>query len=60
MDCDAQIIFNALPQCLSSHCVVPEGIHTPPPLSGGQGKFQGEGGIRGGGVLLTKLFFQGV
>ena len=59
MDCDAQIIFNALPQCPSSHCVVPEGIHTPPPPSGGQGKFQREGGIRGGGVLLTELFFPG-
>ena len=58
MHCIAQIIFNALPQCPSSHCVVPEGIHTPPP-SGGQGKFQGEGGIRGGGVLLTELFFPG-
>ena len=31
MDCVAQVIFNALPQCPSSYCVVPEGIHTPPP-----------------------------
>ena len=60
-DCIAQIIFNALPQCPSSHCVVPEGIHTtpPPPPSGGQRKFQGEGGLRVGGVLLTELFFPG-
>ena len=59
MDCDAQIIFNALPQCPSSHCVVPEGIHTPPPLPEGKGNFKGKGGSEGVGCWLQSFFFPG-
>ena len=59
MDCDAQIIFNALPQCLSSHCVVPEGIHTPPPPFRRAGEIsRGRGDPRGWGVAY-KAFFPG-
>ena len=64
MDCVAQIIFNALPQCPSSHCVVPEGIHTPPfrratEISIGGGGGLKRGNFRGGGGLLTEVFFSG-
>ena len=60
MDCIAQIIFNALPQCPSSHCVVPEDIHTtPPPLPEGNGNFKGKGGSEGVGCCLQSFFFSG-